>query len=747
MLRFAKRICWLAVLGLGVQCASAFVPIGPVNEPYQAPVIGYNPNPNIDQLAIGPKNIGEEYRRNTPVLYYSFDANFEGFFGSNGIAAVEEAVAILNALTNVSSYSAQLSEFPLEAHSFNYQALALVLTDVKSTALHFLVEQLGLAEPDRYTWTLHNRDVGPGGCPGDVTYFVIKRNLDPVISPLDQFQYSSYVNGTLYTYGIVEYCTATASPLPPLLADAAEIQVDPLATAFTAVAAGGQGVGGSAQAASGQFLGLFYQGLTRDDVGGLRYLLQTNNMNVEAAGLDTVTFITNNTTFQLLSTSNLTLFASQALTNDAAALNALYPNLIITGTTLIFTNLVTTNQFAFFTNSPYAPLNSPASLVTGTTFTTNVVIWFRHTFANVVTNSVFTNGVITIQTTSTTFPPNAPLGSAPVTNVTVQNLSVPMIMGDFFIIPPGLCDFSIVSTQLVRVLTETNLIVVATNAPGTTNVNQQFSQSLVTYFTNTIFVVHPVECPINSIAKRQGIERVTFVRKVVDPLTGLFYVPVTNTYEVISISTNNGALVRQTIQRVITSPDILFSAQDLTGGPGGTDLTGVARNVPFVTTTALPGLAGPGTIQPGSVITFNKVGPIYLNFSPGFLDELTQFPLLIWGTFDGSTNPPVVYPNGTSIANLESQVLVQITPPPPILPSGSVGVPYSISFAASGGVVSPLQWLLSPQSPGLPPGLSLTSAGALSGTPTAEGTYDIIIRMVDAVGLLLDTRYEITIGP
>jgi len=65
-----------------------------------------------DAYPIGPKNLGEEYRRNTPVVYYSFDANFLDFFGSNGVAAIDSAVAIINSLTNVSQYSEDLAEFP-----------------------------------------------------------------------------------------------------------------------------------------------------------------------------------------------------------------------------------------------------------------------------------------------------------------------------------------------------------------------------------------------------------------------------------------------------------------------------------------------------------------------------------------------------------------------------------------------------------------------------------------------------------
>ena len=55
------------------------------------------------------------------------------------------------------------------------------------------------------------------------------------------------------------------------------------------------------------------------------------------------------------------------------------------------------------------------------------------------------------------------------------------------------------------------------------------------------------------------------------------------------------------------------------------------------------------------------------------------------------------------------------------LPNGTVGAPYSFTLAATGGS-APYTW--SETSGGsLPPGLSLSSAGVLSGTPTAGGTY------------------------
>lgn len=741
-----KRLCGVAVLGLSAQYASAFALLGPLgSEEYQVIVIGYELPGDIGT----PKNLGEEYRRNNPTMYFSMDANFLDYFGSNGVVEIEKAMDVMNGLfdgrhngvTNISGYSSDLSEWPLEAQRVNYRAQALGLWDIKSVVLGLMAEQMGLAEPERYTWTLHDRLVGPGGCPADVQYTVIKRNFDPVYSGLDLLQPSSYVNGTLYSYVIVEICQGP----PDTLAEAIEFPVDPLANVFTPLAS----------AVSGSFIGGYYTGFTRDDMGGLRYLLRTNNLNIEAAGPDTISFITNNNTFQLLFTSNLTVFAAQALTNGAAALNALYPDLIITGSTPIFTNLVTTNAFAYFTNLPWSPAGSPPTLIFATNYTTNVNIWFNHSYANLVTNTFYSQGVSSILQTRVEPCVWAPAGTL-CTNVTLRNVLTNMVMGDFYIIPTNFCDFRIVSTQLVNVLAITNLDFVATNAIGTTNgtggTNElEFSQSTVYYSTNRVFVVNPVTCPSNSVALRQGMERFSFVRRDFDSLLNRFFYPVTNEY-VLNTITNN-TLIPERIQRILTAPDFLMTAQDLATTPAD-GLIGpgfIARGIDFSTNGVNPGLAGPGTIVPSiaSSFIFNKVGPIFGNISPGFMDEASQIQFPIWGSFDGSTNAPIVYPNGTSVLNLEHQVLIQVYPPPPTLLSGKVGNFYTVTFTASGGVSSPVTWTLSPGSAGLPPGLTLSPNGTMSGVPGAgtDATYDFSIRVTDSAGRFVDTPYEITISP
>ena len=200
MLRLLKKVAWLGVLAAGLPSAQAFSTGGPIangGDAWQVLDLGYDIAARGDVMA--PKNIGEDYRRNIPVLYYAFDENFLDYFGSNGVWAVDQAFAILNNLKPVSSYNADLSEFPLESQRFNQTAGALNLIDLKSAVLSVLVEQLGLADPIRYTWTLHGRTAG-AACPVGNEYLVTKRNFGFAPSNLEQLPYSSYVNGVLFSY-------------------------------------------------------------------------------------------------------------------------------------------------------------------------------------------------------------------------------------------------------------------------------------------------------------------------------------------------------------------------------------------------------------------------------------------------------------------------------------------------------------------------------------------------------------------
>ena len=718
----------LLLLALGLPSASAFSLMGPINEAFQVPEIAYNIRGDIG----APKNIGEEYRWTTPTNYYAFDTSFLDYFGSNGVYAIEQAIAIINGVGSISSYSADLSEVPLESRRINYRAEVLHLHDLKSSALFLMLEELGLSDAVRWTWTLRSRNCP--SCP-ICAYGVIKRNFDPA-----SWEPSSYVNSVLYTYRIFEICSGG-----PPLAEAVEFTVDPLAREYEAVT--------SLFGFFGQTnltYGIYYTGLTRDEIGGLRYLYRTNNMNVEATSSDSVLLRTNSLS-QLLYTSNLTLFAAQALSNNAAGLVAIYPDLVITDTTNTFTNIYLTNVTGYFTNYPWEPAGNPAHLVFSTNTTPFVQTLFHHTFANVLGFQFVSNhwvtfpltqippatnpAVVTSQATTvgvTTYP-WLPAGTTVIaTNTTSADVQTNLVIGDFIILPTNWCDVAIISAQLTNVIPVTNLILSATNANANTNVNGTiltFTQTEIDYFTNHVFIIYPVICDTNTVALRQGMDHIQFLRTSFDSLLGRFYQPITNFYYLIEVT--NSAPRTNWFRRIVTRPDFIFDAADLSGTRAlRTDTAGNFR-----TNNSVGGLAGPGNIEPNMTFTFNKTGPILNNFyNPFFLpdsglSEANSITNFIWGSFDGSTNAPIVYPDGNSIMNLENQVIFQILTPD--LPDGTRNIPYSTNLVASGGQL-PYTWQPAQGSSPLPPGLSLASNGLISGTPTVVGTNTFTVNLTDS---------------
>jgi len=90
--------------------------------------------------------------------------------------------------------------------------------------------------------------------------------------------------------------------------------------------------------------------------------------------------------------------------------------------------------------------------------------------------------------------------------------------------------------------------------------------------------------------------------------------------------------------------------------------------------------------------------------------------------------------NGTDNKGL-SILIASAGSPPTVttasLPNGTVGTAYNQSLTATGGT-PPYQWTwMAAAGSGLPPGLSLSSAGTISGTPTAAGTFDVIVQVQD----------------
>ena len=807
-----KKIVSALLLGLSLQAAWAFSnggPIGNGGDSWQVPTIGYGLGGDLN----APKNFMEDYRLNTPVVYYAYDANFWGYFRSNGVAAVDSAFAVLNALTNVDNYDNGLSQFPLESRHQNYQAQALGIIDLKTDVLGLMIEQMGLTDPVRYAWTLHNRaHVGSVGCPTGMEYWVIQLNFDFFTAASTTLPYSPYVNGVLYSYQIAEACTG-----PNPLALAVPFSVDPLASSYSPVASFVDGgvIG----------WGDYYTGLTRDDMAGLRYLLSTNNFHLETAASGSImyTISTNfslaglfppNFAFQVFNTNtvgyyyyqyagstnttaaatnnaffgygDLASFIGYIQTNNLANVQATYPGVQVSSYSNYFVIATNVSYFFYYTNAGIgSPVGSAPKLAIGTNYTAYLLQKFAYQFANIFTNHFYTNKA-KLYTTTVAPAIGSAYPSPVVTNSTFVYTN--QIGGDFFVLPgfyggafglagaksgtmTNVCPIDIIQAGLTNVYPVTNYLVggstnntlVLTNTTSTTNTTG-YSQTvyIVNYFTNYIFEFYPTTCQGETGATEvyQGVKNIKFVRADYDSLVGQYWQPVTNYYTMTAI-TNSKAATRF-FQRILIQPDILLSVTDL-----GSALD--ARSLTFNSSNVGAGLAGPGTIDLPTFITFNKSSPNYFNSYGDSMDGtpyFTQTPggditnlyyaaYFVWGTYDGSTNAPMIYPNTANLGDLEAQVLMQVgythvvTPNSPAVyytssvPNGNSGFSYgSIQFVVSGGYLnSSITWTAS----GLPDGMSLSSDGILSGTPTLSGVYDFTLTLTDSNGRTANWTYTITI--
>jgi hypothetical protein len=262
MQRLGRLHIWLLLVSvIGFSCKGlAFSLLGP-RQGWMDPQKGFT-----DGDVGGPMNINEGYRWNIPVITYGFDRSFLEYFGSNGVAAVEQAIGILNQLP-------PSSQINLTNYSFGWQrgnqvATAESLVDLKTETLSRLLEQMGLADSRRFTFCI--RDI----IFDDYTnwaWAIIERNFDPVTK-----QPSHYVNGALLSYFIQQWRTG---PTPTnLFSQIVPLEVDPAAGGGYGVTALDDGVLDPR--------GLYSRNLSRDDVGGLKFLLSANQVRTEALPSD-----------------------------------------------------------------------------------------------------------------------------------------------------------------------------------------------------------------------------------------------------------------------------------------------------------------------------------------------------------------------------------------------------------------------------------------------------------------------------
>lgn len=157
--------------------------------------------------------------------------------------------------------------------------------------------------------------------------------------------------------------------------------------------------------------------------------------------------------------------------------------------------------------------------------------------------------------------------------------------------------------------------------------------------------------------------------------------------------------------------------------PGGTD--GVV-NVPYTVNLATTGGTGNET---WSLISGTLPAGLTLGASGVISGTPTQVNLT------GNTVTLQVKDSGSPAQMATVTITIRIaavlatTTGPGALPDAVIGIPYSFTFQSSGGI-SPVSWSLA--SGQLPGGLSLSTGGTLSGTPTTPGSFAFTVQAGDA---------------
>jgi uncharacterized repeat protein (TIGR01451 family) len=199
-----------------------------------------------------------------------------------------------------------------------------------------------------------------------------------------------------------------------------------------------------------------------------------------------------------------------------------------------------------------------------------------------------------------------------------------------------------------------------------------------------------------------------------------------------------------------TAPPTVATGANLTytityGNSGNLSATSVVIRDPVPSGTSFVSATNGGTLQAGAVVW--NIGTL----GSGVTGQTVSFTVQVNATSGSVTNanytiaatdvPPITGdPVSTTVSGGGCPT---ISLSPAALPDGTLGTPYSQTITASGGATP---YSFSIVSGALPPGLTLSSGGILSGTPTVAGAYSFTVQAFDSNECTGTRSYTLSIG-
>lgn len=177
---------------------------------------------------------------------------------------------------------------------------------------------------------------------------------------------------------------------------------------------------------------------------------------------------------------------------------------------------------------------------------------------------------------------------------------------------------------------------------------------------------------------------------------------------------------------VVGVPTVSIAPASLPGGSAGTAysqaLTASGGNAPYAFTVSAGALPAGLTLSGAGLLSGTPTVAGTFNFTATATDSTT----------------------GTAGTASRAYTLV-LTPPNIVvnqlaLPTTFIGQPYNVTLTSSGGT-APYTYAVTAGT--LPPGLTLTPTGVLSGTPTSPGTFTFTITSTDALGFTGTRSYSL----